>query len=387
MTAAARLKFGVTSGDYDSGSRRGAQHGTDADTTAAESLKFGAAASAAPRYESEPVARGGLGGFSPSDTSQNYSDGEEGIELQDVEANESEGFPVRRPSSRRKKDYEEYDEEDEYGMEIQDLGDDPYAFNSANIQRDHANEGRKASDDGWRSLCMLCTCMSCIIIIGLSIGLGKASSESSAEGPPPEVIIKSNPPSVFPTIAPTMPPVDFVWCYESNESVALGNDRYASIRSALVSSGTSRDDEFSDDESYQRRSLCWLAFGDRLELDATDPFLEQRYVLATIYYGLNQPTTLFVDGWLSGKPECEWHPMVECDSRSDTTVTRLNLRGNDLAGDLPKEMAALQHVTYLDMSSNLLYGDISLVVGGWTHLEELKLSSNNFVSIPENLES
>ncbi|KAL7536306.1 hypothetical protein ACHAXR_007066 [Thalassiosira sp. AJA248-18] len=238
---------------------------------------------------------------------------------------------------------------------------------------------------------MLCTCMSCIIIIGLSIGLGVyvASSESSAEVPPLEVIVKSNPPSVSPSIAPsiapTMPP--FVWCYESNESVALGNDRYASIRSALVSSGTSRYDQFSDDESYQRRSLCWLAFGDRLELDATDPFLEQRYVLATIYYGLNQPTILFVDGWLSGKPECEWQPMVECDSRSDTTVTRLNLHGNDLAGDLPEEMAALQHVAYLDMSSNLLHGDISLVIGGWTHLEELKLSSNNFVSIPENLES
>jgi len=182
-----------------------------------------------------------------------------------------------------------------------------------------------------------------------------------------------------------MPAEDFTWCYESKESMALDDERYTSIRSALISSGISTDDEFSDDTSYQRKSLCWIAFGDRLRLGATDPFIEQRYALATIFYGFDEPNLLLSQGWLSGKPECEWQPMLECDTRTGTTVYRLDLGGNDLAGALPKEMGILKDVTYVDLSVNLLDRDVSEVIGGWTHLEELRLSSNNFESLPSSL--
>ena len=308
--------------------------------------------------------------------------------MQDVEANNHVADGRTRHNSAKTKEYEdEYQDEDDYQVEV--MNDDPYQFNNYHAPIPREGE-RNARSDGWRSICILCTFCSCSIILGLSIGLGKASSTANAPPPPPEKIIISNPPTYTPTIAPTKPPEDFTWCYESNESTALDveDTRYASIRSALVSSGISTDNEFADDASYQRKSLCWLSFGDRLELDAADPFLEQRYALATIYYGMNEPSTMLMDGWLSGKPECEWQPLVECDARSDTTVTRLSLNSHNLQpAVLPHEMAALNHVTYLDMSTNFLDGDISATILGWTHLEELNLSNNLFKNIPSSVDS
>merc|ERR1719491_875205 len=109
------------------------------------------------------------------------------------------------------------------------------------------------------------------------------------------------------------------------------------MRSALVNFGVSTDAEFSAETSYQRKSLCWLAFGDRLRLSASDPFLEQRYALATIFFSFNEPTLLLDRGYLSGRSECEWQPVIECDTRTGTTVTRLDLSTNNLSGTLPKE--------------------------------------------------
>jgi len=404
MSAAARLKFG----DQPEPDVPGAHDETD--TSAAEALKFGTVASPEPNHERERSARTGLRSSSSrgrrssetsmgmrstrsrsfDDHSQDYlEEEEEGIEmrLDPSDESEDEGTHQARSRSRRKKNYEANDDE-EYGVEIQALGDDPYnipnEYDRDNSRRD--GETRKATDEGWRSLCLFCSCILCIVIIGLSIGLGKAASDAkSIEAPPPEVIIKSKPPSDRPTIAPTTPPEDFMWCYLEDESKALSDERYASIRSELTSSDVSTNDEFSDNASYQRKSLCWLAFGDRLELDASDPFIEQRYVLATIFYSFDEPVSLLNEGWLSGKPECQWEPMVECDARTGTVVSRLDLRGNNLSGALPKEMSSLKSVTHVNLSSNLLNGDVSEVMKSWTHLEELRLSSNNFESFPSFL--
>ena len=366
------------------------------DTRAAESLKFGSVASStAPGDErSESVARSNV---RSSDTSQNYSqtysEGEEGVEMQDANGNESDEYDEY---GERHKKYDEENGDEE--LEIQELGSDPYSGGHGAYHVSHERDsglqdyavqqynegGRKTTDDGWRTLCILCSCLSCVALIAMSIGLGKAATTDSA-APPAEEVVLTNPPSASPTFSPTNPPEDFTWCYESDESMALENDRYALIRSVLVDSTISTDDDFSDDASYQRKSLCWLSFGDRLELDASDPFLEQRYALATIFYGLNEPNKMLSEGWLSGRPECEWKPLVECDDRTDTRVTRLDLHGNELFGALPKEMAVLKDVTYLDLSTNQLDGDVSLVIGDWTHLEELRLSSNIFGSIPSAL--
>ena len=243
-------------------------------------------------------------------------------------------------------------------------------------------KAREAKEDGWRSLCFLSSCISFVIIIGLSIGFSKAARGSKSPVAPAPVEITGNPPSAPPTTTPTKPPEEFAWCYESHESTALIEPPYAKIRSALVSSGISTEEEFENDTSYQRKALCWLAFGDRKELDASDPFLEQRYALAAIFYRFDEPNKLSEEGWLSGKSECEWKPSVECDTRTKTTTVRLQLSGNNFFGSLPKEIAFLRDMTHLDLSVNQFDGDVSVVIGGWIHLKELKLSSNRFTTLP-----
>merc|ERR1712194_794936 len=150
-------------------------------------------------------------------------------------------------------------------------------------------------------------------------------------------------------------------------------------------SGVSTGDEFSNYTSYQRKSICWLAFGDRLKRAATDPFLEQRYALAAIFYAFDEPSSLSDQGWLSGKSECDWIPMVTCDARTHTTVSELRLPSVGLTGTLPKEMGILKHVAYINLSGNDLNGDISTAIGGWSRLETLQLSRNNFDIIPSSL--
>jgi hypothetical protein len=243
----------------------------------------------------------------------------------------------------------------------------------------------KAREDGWRSLCFLSSCIFFVIVMGLAIGLGVAKRSGRSA-----LILDATPNvnSVFippPTSTPTKAPEDFAWCYESSESVAMSKPPYAKMRSALVRSGISISDDFSNDTSYQRKGLCWLAFGDIKELDASDPFLEQRYTLAAIYYRFNEPSKLADDGWLSGNSECEWKPSVECDSRTETTVSRLQLSGISATGSLPKEISSLLDITHLDISINQFDGDISEVAEGWLHLKEVKLSSNRFTSIPSSI--
>mmetsp|Transcript_24942 Transcript_24942/g.45101 ORF Transcript_24942/g.45101 Transcript_24942/m.45101 type:complete len:622 (-) Transcript_24942:187-2052(-) len=407
MAAAARLKFGEHPQALP-----GAHDGDEIDSRAAEALKFGSIVPEAPYHEDEPESSDAFESSDPrsmrssngrsfgslgmrsvrsSDDSENFSqnyleeDEEDGAEIQNDDTDGSYEYDSR---GQVPKYDEEYDDEG-YEMATEPTGTDPYTspYESEPEHQVSEDRDRKATEDGWRSLCILCTCLSCITVIGLSIGLGlrRSADGDSTEELDPVVIFKTRPPSESPTVAPTKPAEDFKWCYGLAESASLRDTRYASLWSVLTGSGISTEEEFSDDTSYQRKSLCWLAFGDKLQLDATDPFLEQRYAMGTIYYSFGEPESLLSQGWLSGKPECEWRPMVECDSRTDTIVSRMSLRDNILIGGLPKEVSVLKDVTHFDLSNNQLVRDVSATIGGWVHLTELRLDNNNFESFPSSL--
>jgi hypothetical protein len=142
-----------------------------------------------------------------------------------------------------------------------------------------------------------------VIIIALSTSLGAANQRAPANASlvvtsaPIKIVAATDMPTISPSIAPTTAPVDYSFCYEQNEMVWLNNERYSSIRSELISSGVSSRNDFSTTSSYQRKALCWLAFGDRLHINTTDPFLEQIYALSTIYFGLNESQQLRTDGF------------------------------------------------------------------------------------------
>jgi hypothetical protein len=75
--------------------------------------------------------------------------------------------------------------------------------------------------------------------------------------------------------------------------------------------------------------------------------------------------------------------MVQCDIRTDSTVTKLSLTANNLIGELPKELGYLRDTTYLDVGINQLKGDVTDAIGSWSNLVSLGLGSNEFTAIPD----
>jgi len=378
LSAAERLKFGMVSTEIKPATMPGAFSASNEDLSAAERLKFGIVSNAEVTQVTQAPQRPGIYSMSNEETS----------------AAERLKFGIAQPVPVINNQISDFDLTAEY--------EQSYASNLTNDYwgtqpNQHENsdavieaEVVSAHDDlftydfdvfgklnpkNWRTLFISCSLVSFIIIISLSAALDSAKNKNTAN----ETTDPKQP--VAPTLSPTIPPVDISWCFNSTEYVE--NVRYASLRSTLVASGLSTDTEFATDDSYQRKSLCWLAFGDALQIDKSDPFIEQRFALATLFYSLNEPSKLLSSGWLSGKQECAWTPMVECDVRTGSTVSKLNISGFDLQGQLPKELSSLRYVTHLDLSKNVLNGGVTRATTGWSELQELRLANNRFETAPE----
>ncbi|KAM0948086.1 putative non-specific serine/threonine protein kinase [Dioscorea sansibarensis] len=68
-----------------------------------------------------------------------------------------------------------------------------------------------------------------------------------------------------------------------------------------------------------------------------------------------------------------------------TQLLHLDLSGNKLSGQIPKELGNSSELSYLDLSHNLLVGHLSEKIGDLENLNQLDLSSNElFGSIPPN---
>ena len=437
LSAAERLKFGIESAEIKPATIPGAFSASNEDLSAAERLKFGMAPA-----EIKPAAMPGTfdgmasaeikpmtmpGAFSARNedlsaaerlkfgivsnaevtqvpqTPQPQAPGVYSMSNENVTAAERLKFGIAQPLPVMDHQSSGYDPTSDYNQSYaSNLTNDYWgtqpnqdensnAVIQAEVVSDHDHDGGGDDDffshesdvfhwDGelkpkqWRYLFTICSVLSFIIIISLSAALDAAKNKISAGE-------NTNPKQQIPTISPALPPVDVSWCYNITEFVE--NARYASLRSTLVASGISTNTEFATDDSYQRKSLCWLTFGDALQINSTDPFIEQRYALATLFYKFDEPSKLLSSGWLSGKQECNWTPMVECDVRTGSTVSKLNISGFDLQGQLPKELSSLRYVTHLDVSKNLLDGGVTKATSGWNELQELRLANNRFETVPD----
>ena len=87
--------------------------------------------------------------------------------------------------------------------------------------------------------------------------------------------------------------------------------------------------------------------------------------------------------WLSNAPMGEWHGVI---TDSDGRVTHLDLRTNQLTGEIPVELGDLTNLTKLHLSGNQLSGEIPAELGTLTSLRWLWLSSNQLTGeIPAEL--
>ena len=89
--------------------------------------------------------------------------------------------------------------------------------------------------------------------------------------------------------------------------------------------------------------------------------------------------------WLSNGPMGEWHGVT---TDSDGRVTHLDLRHNQLTGEIPGELGSLTNLQGLHLHGNQLSGEIPAELGSLTNLQGLHLHGNQLSGeIPAELGS
>ena len=78
--------------------------------------------------------------------------------------------------------------------------------------------------------------------------------------------------------------------------------------------------------------------------------------------------------WLSNNPVGEWQGVTTDVERG--RVTRLDLLGNRLSGEIPVELGSLSNLKLLDLGANGLSGEIPVELGSLSNLESLDLGAN-----------
>ena len=99
-----------------------------------------------------------------------------------------------------------------------------------------------------------------------------------------------------------------------------------------------------------------------------------REALVALYNATNDENWEYSKNWLSDAPLGEWYGVTTND---DGRVTGLDLRGNDLSGAIPAELASLSNLEHLDLSTNNLSGEIPPELGSLSNLGYLGLSTND----------
>ena len=191
---------------------------------------------------------------------------------------------------------------------------------------------------------------------------------------------------------------------ESEEELEAANERYVKIRDRILFAEATEPAalesgmDTGEGRTPQSYALEWIARHDPMQIDPEDPYLLQRYGLATFWFklradGKGQPTdeTKWVDeeNWMSGKGFCTWKG-VFCFPRDGTkedtqydgnnVVLELNLTRNELKTDeLPKELyTTMPDLQILDLSHNELGGPLATEIGKVTALEGLYIEDNSF---------
>ena len=109
------------------------------------------------------------------------------------------------------------------------------------------------------------------------------------------------------------------------------------------------------------------------------PAETDREALAALYNATDGPNWRVFqfqeNNWLSGDPIGEWYGVTTDD---DGRVTKLELFGFGLNGEIPSELASLANLMVLELGNSLLSGEIPPELADLANLEILNLSGNDW---------
>ncbi len=98
-----------------------------------------------------------------------------------------------------------------------------------------------------------------------------------------------------------------------------------------------------------------------------------RAALAALYNSTDGPNWRSSDNWLSDAPLGEWRGVT---TGNNGRVIELDLRVNQLSGEIPPELGNLANLTGLSLNGNQLSGEIPPELGNLANLKYLVISQN-----------
>ena len=117
-------------------------------------------------------------------------------------------------------------------------------------------------------------------------------------------------------------------------------------------------------------------------LPQDEPTSPDRNALVALYNATDGPNWANNANWLSDRPISEWYGVSKID---DYGVIGLDLRENQLSGEIPAELGSLSELESLWLYDNQLTGEIPPEIGNLSNLEVLFLSRNQLTGkiLPE----
>lgn len=125
--------------------------------------------------------------------------------------------------------------------------------------------------------------------------------------------------------------------------------------------------------TIEERAAQWLVHDISRGWSGSLIRLIQRYALATIWFSLNGTTQWRNNtGWVTGVDECTWFG-VTCDD-NNTAINQIDLKNNELHGELPTDIGLLNGLIKLDFTFNpKLTGSLPASIGNLRQLELLSV--------------
>ena len=165
--------------------------------------------------------------------------------------------------------------------------------------------------------------------------------------------------------------------YEPNQAVTLTAIPEASFE-FTVWGGDCAGTESTITFSMDAHKNCLAHFNQPASFICTDVPPNECEALVAFYQQTGGESWTKNSGWLTEMSVSKWYGITVTNGH----VTQINLRNNQLAGELPTELCQLQHLQQLDFGGyglgNQLIGEIPACLGELSELQLLTLASNEF---------